>query len=166
MRPGPWLLPWSAACHAAGPPSSGGDSVLSHQGGCIPPQQSPFVPALRDDGDMASMPSFSEVRRDRFARRRPAELAELGGPAHGSVSLPLHLAWSGLTEFDLDQPRLRMSCYRIVLAEGMREDLIQFLNRDLLTSMWPVLRTLISRDIRDVWESAFAELAPNTQSAA
>ncbi|MGH3311739.1 MAG: transcriptional regulator [Streptomyces sp.] len=115
---------------------------------------------------MASTPSFSEVRRERFARRRPAELSELRGPVHGSVSLPLHLAWSGLTEFDLDQPRLRMSCYRIVLAEGMREDLVRYLNRNLLTSMWPVLRTLISRDIRDVWESAFAELTPGTQAAA
>ncbi|WP_055486880.1 hypothetical protein [Streptomyces sp. WMMB 322] len=115
---------------------------------------------------MASTPSMSDVRRNRFARRRPADLAELEGPLHGSVSLPLHLAWSGLTEFDLDQPRLRMSCYRIVLAEGMHEDLVRYLNRDLLTSMWPVLRTLISRDIREVWESAFTELRPGNQTAA
>lgn len=115
---------------------------------------------------MASTTSASELRRDRFARRRPADLFQLNGPAHGSVRLPLHLAWSGLTEFDLDQPRLRMSCYRIVLAEGMREDLVRYLNRDLLISMWPVLRTLISRDIREVWESAFAELRPSTQTAA
>ncbi|OEU90133.1 transcriptional regulator [Streptomyces abyssalis] len=115
---------------------------------------------------MASTPSISEIRRDRFARRRPADLSELEGPAHGSVSLPLHLAWSSLTEFDLDQPRLRMSCYRIVLAEGMHEDLVRYLNRDLLTSMWPVLRTLISRDIREVWESAFTELRPSAQTAA
>lgn len=105
-------------------------------------------------------------RASRFARRRSADLAELEGPAHGSVNLPLHLAWSGLTEFDRDQPRLRMSCYRIVLAEDMREELVRYLDRDLLTSMWPVLRTLISRDIRDVWESAFTELAPSTHTAA
>ncbi|GLV73197.1 MULTISPECIES: hypothetical protein [Streptomyces] len=113
---------------------------------------------------MAPTPSVS--RRTKFARRLPAELSELGGPAQGTVSLPLHMAWSGLTQFDLDQPRLRMSFYRIVLAEGMRDDLVQYLNHDLLISMWPILRTLISRDIRDTWESAFTELAPHTTSVA
>lgn len=82
------------------------------------------------------------------------------------MSLPLHLAWSGLTTFDLDQPRLRMSYYRIVLAEGQHDDLIQYLNRDLVTTMWPALRTLISRDIREVWEHTFHELAPGTRTAA
>ncbi|MGP3926583.1 transcriptional regulator [Streptomyces sp. 8N616] len=115
---------------------------------------------------MAATLSVPELRRARFARRLPTELSELDGPAHGTVSLPLHLAWSGLTQFDLDQPRLRMSCYRIVLAEGQHDDLVHCLNRELLISMWPVLRTLISRDIRDVWEDAFTELAPDTRSAA
>ncbi|GGZ10448.1 hypothetical protein GCM10010365_32110 [Streptomyces poonensis] len=82
------------------------------------------------------------------------------------MKLPLHLAWSGLTEFDLDQPRLRMSCYRIVLAEGLHDDLVQYLNRDLLISMWPTLRTLIRRDLRAVWEAAFAELDPHAQAVA
>ncbi|MFI0989459.1 transcriptional regulator [Streptomyces exfoliatus] len=115
---------------------------------------------------MAATPSVPEVRRTRFARRLPAELSELGGPDHGHVELPLHLAWSGLSRFDLDQPRLRMSCYRIVLAEGQQDDLVRYLNRELLVAMWPVLRTLISRDIRDVWENAFHELAPHTRAAA
>ncbi|MGW7088646.1 transcriptional regulator [Streptomyces sp. NPDC054871] len=115
---------------------------------------------------MASPPDLSELRRAKFARRLPAELATLAGPAHGIVSLPLHLAWSGLTEFDLDQPRLRMSCYRIVLAEGLHDDLVEHLNRELLVSLWPTLRTLISRDLRDVWESAFPELALRTQAVA
>ncbi|MGO4750087.1 transcriptional regulator, partial [Streptomyces sp. 2MCAF27] len=70
---------------------------------------------------MASTPSASEVRRAKFTRRLPAELSELAGPAHGIVGLPLHMAWSGLTHFDLDQPRLRMSFYRIALAEGMHD---------------------------------------------
>jgi hypothetical protein len=76
------------------------------------------------------------------------------------------MAWSGLTQFDLDQPRLRMSFYRIVLAEGMRDDLVQYLNHDLLISMWPILRTLISRDNRDTWESAFTELTAHTTAVA
>lgn len=115
---------------------------------------------------MAVAPSVSELRRARFTRRPPVELAELDGPAHGTVDLPLHLPWSGLTRFDLDQPRLRMSCYRIVLAEGQQDDLVRYLNRDLLISRWPTLRTLISRDIRDVWEEALTEPAPGDQAAA
>ncbi len=108
---------------------------------------------------MATPPSVSELRRARFSRRLPSELSELDGPAQGMVTLPLRLAWSGLREFDLDQPRLRMSCYRIVLAEGGRDDLVRILNHRLLVLVWPVLRTLVSRDLRDVWEAAYPELA-------
>ncbi|EPD56205.1 hypothetical protein HMPREF1211_07323 [Streptomyces sp. HGB0020] len=96
----------------------------------------------------------------------PAALSELVGPEHGAVTLPLHLAWSGLTTFDLDQPRLRMSYYRIVLAEGLHDDLARYLNRDLLVSLWPTLRTLVSRDVREVWENSFDELAHADQAAA
>ena len=33
-----------------------------------------------------------------------------------------------------------------------------YLNHDLLVSQWPVLRTLIDKTVRGVWESAFPEL--------
>ncbi|GGT26644.1 hypothetical protein GCM10010207_27720 [Streptomyces atratus] len=116
-----------------------------------------------DNRRMASQPGLSDLRRAKFARRVPAALSELAGPEHGTVSLPLHLVWSGLTTFDLDQPRLRMSYYRIVLAEGQHDDLVQYLNRSLLISLWP---TLISRDVREVWERSFDELAHSAQAAA
>lgn len=109
--------------------------------------------------------SDAELLRERYERRLPASLDELAGPAHGTVQLPLHVAWSGMTAFDLDQPKLRMSLYRIVLAEGMRDDLAAFLNRELLLVQWPVLRKLISRHIRDVWEAAFPELAAAARPA-
>jgi hypothetical protein len=59
-----------------------------------------------------------------------------------------------------------MHMYRIVLAEGQLADVTMYLNRDLLVSQWPVLRTLISKTVRGVWESAFPELrvgAPTSQ---
>ncbi len=115
---------------------------------------------------MAVQPDLSDLRRAKFARRLPAALSELAGPEHGTVRLPLHLAWSGLTTFDIDQPRLRMSYYRIVLAEGQHTDLVEYLNPDLLVSLWPTLRTLVSRDVRAVWESSFTELAQSAQAAA
>lgn len=82
------------------------------------------------------------------------------------VQLPVHVAWSGLTAFDLDRPRSRMSLYRIVLAEGLRDDLCRYLERDLLLELWPVLRNLIGRAVRDAWEESFPELAPATGGAA
>ncbi|MGW2706707.1 hypothetical protein [Streptomyces sp. NPDC001340] len=113
-----------------------------------------------------SLPPASEVLRERYAGRLPASLDELCGPDQGQVELPLHVAWSGLRTYDLDRLRQRMSLYRTVLAEGQRDDLITLLNRDLLVAQWPVLRTLVSRHIRLVWEEAFPALARRTSTAA
>ncbi|MBW1597498.1 transcriptional regulator [Streptomyces sp. JJ38] len=115
---------------------------------------------------MAPALSVSDLRRAKYRRRLPTELSALAGPDGGIVELPLHVSWSGLSRYDLDQPRLRMSCYRIVLAEGQHDDLVRYLNRDLLLDAWPVLRTLISRDIRDVWEDAFTELSHRVPATA
>jgi hypothetical protein len=52
-----------------------------------------------------------------------------------------------------------MHMYRIVLAEGQRGDVAAFLNRDLLLRQWPILRNLVSRTVRNVWETTFPELA-------
>lgn len=101
------------------------------------------------------MPPAADVLRERYARRLPVSLEELAGPVDGRVELPLHVAWSGLRTYDLDRPRQRMSLYRTVLAEGQHEDLVTLLDRDLLIAQWPVLRTLVSRHIRLVWEEAF-----------
>jgi hypothetical protein len=70
------------------------------------------------------------------------------------------VAWSGRTSFALEEPKARMSLYRTVLAEGQQDDLVAFLNSGLLIAQWPILRRLISRHIRVVWEEAFPELAP------
>ncbi|MEU9182846.1 hypothetical protein AB0C90_39905 [Streptomyces sp. NPDC048550] len=105
-----------------------------------------------------------EVLRARYTNRLPASLAELTGPSHGVVDLPLHVAWSGLRAYDLDRPRQRMSLYRTVLAEGQHDDLTALLDRDLLTEQWPTLRTLVSRHIRQVWEERFPQLTARTRT--
>lgn len=108
----------------------------------------------------------TQVLRTRYQGRLPSSLDELTGPAHGVVQLPAHVAWSGLTAYDLDGTRSCMTLYRTVLAEGQRDDLPGLLNRDLLLSRWPVLRNLISRHIRDVWEYAFPELRDTGKTGA
>ncbi|MFF3001040.1 hypothetical protein ACFVTC_41955 [Streptomyces sp. NPDC057950] len=105
------------------------------------------------------VPNAFELLREQYAKRLPARLQDLTGPARGSVDLPLHVAWSGRRSYDLEQPRSRMGLYRTVLAEGQCQDLVAFLNRELLLRQWPVLRTLISRPLREAWEAAFPELA-------
>ncbi|MGW7290639.1 hypothetical protein ACWGH4_34780 [Streptomyces sp. NPDC054847] len=114
----------------------------------------------------SSSPSAAEVLRMRYASRLPTRLEDLAGPVTGRVELPLHVAWSGLRTYDLDRPRQRMSLYRTVLAEGQHGDLTTLLDRNLLLDQWPVLRTLVSRHIRDVWEDSFPELAHRTSTAA
>ena len=103
--------------------------------------------------------SRAAVLEQRYRSRLPETLDELAGPGHGTVQLPLHVAWSGQTAFNLDLPKACMHMYRIVLAEGQRGDVAAYLNRDLLLRQWPILRNLVSRAVRKVWEAAFPELA-------
>ena len=104
--------------------------------------------------------------REKFRRRLPGSLDELRGPTQGVVELPLHVAWSGLTSYDLGRPRQRMGLYRTVLHEGLRDDLPRYLNQDMLLQLWPVLRTLVGRTVRAVWEDAFPQLASHVRAAA
>jgi hypothetical protein len=102
--------------------------------------------------------SRAAVLEARYRGRLPATLDELTGPGSGTVQLPGHIAWSGLTTFDVDRTSLCASLYQVVLTEGLREDLAAYLNRELLIRHWPMLRTVVGRVIRDVWEAAFPQL--------
>lgn len=75
------------------------------------------------------------------------------------VELPLYIAWSGMTSYDLGKPRQRMGLYRTRPARRPAP----LLNQDLLLHLWPVLRTLVGRTVR---EDAFPQLASHTQAAA
>jgi hypothetical protein len=116
---------------------------------------------MSDVGGMleAAPVSRTAVLEERYRSRLPETLDDLAGPSHGTVQLPLHVAWSGQTAFNLDLPKACMHLYRIVLAEGQRGDVATYLNRDLLLRQWPILRNLVSRTVRKVWEATFPELA-------
>jgi hypothetical protein len=70
-----------------------------------------------------------------------------------------------MTSYNLDKPRQQMGLYRTVLHEGLRDDVSQYLNHDLLLQVWPVLRTLVGRTVRTVWEDAFPQLASRARAA-
>jgi hypothetical protein len=114
--------------------------------------------------DVGGLPEAAPVSRtaileERYRSRLPETLDDLAGPDHGTVQLPLHVAWSGQTVFNLDLPKACMHMYRIVLAEGQRGDVAAYLNRELLLRQWPILRNLVGRTVRKVWEAAFPELS-------
>jgi hypothetical protein len=103
--------------------------------------------------------SRAAILQERYRARLPVTLSDLVGPDHGTVQLPLHVAWSGQTAFNLDLPKACMHMYRVVLAEGQRGDVAAYLNRELLVRQWPILRNLVSSTVRKVWEAGFPELA-------
>lgn len=92
-------------------------------------------------------------------KRVPERLEDLHGPADGRLALPLHLAWSGMREFDLSTYRHRLSAYHIVVVEAMRrQDAEEYLNADHLVEAWPDLRRLIHPRLRQAWESSLPQL--------
>jgi len=94
------------------------------------------------------------------------DLADLRGPAHGPVTLPLRLYWSPPGRvFDLDDPYLLRSMYQTVLGEAARpEDLTSHLDRDTLIAIWPDLH--LPKGVRQAWEEHHPVLRAATVSAA
>jgi hypothetical protein len=80
-----------------------------------------------------------------------ARLADLQGPAHGTVELPIWLFWYPDRTFDLDEPGMLAWMYRTVLREASSpEDLTTYLNGDTLVALWPDL--YLPRGVRQAWE--------------
>jgi hypothetical protein len=96
----------------------------------------------------------------------PETLKELRGPASGVVELPVRLYWSaGSRSFDLTSRHDAADMYEAVLdAASSREDLIRYLDADLLTRVWPVLG--MSRAKRAAWENQFPVLRRQRLDAA
>ena len=81
-----------------------------------------------------------------------ASLADLRGPAEGSVKLPIWLFWSSPDHtFDLGEEDMRRWLYQTVLREASsQEDLTAYLDGDTLVALWPSL--FLPQGIRQAWE--------------
>ena len=81
-----------------------------------------------------------------------ASLADLRGPAEGTVELPIWLFWSSPDHtFDLGDQDMRRWLYQIVLREaGSLEDLTAYLDGDTLIALWPDL--YLPEGVRQAWE--------------
>lgn len=120
---------------------------------------------------MDTLPAQEPVSRAaameaRYHDRLPRSLDDLVGPDRGTVQLPLHVAWSGMTVFEVEHAKRCIHMYQLVITEGQREDVTAYISRSLLVTHWPVLRKLLGRVIREVWESAFPELTERRASTA
>jgi hypothetical protein len=91
--------------------------------------------------------------------RVPRSLADLHGPSHGVVVLPVRLAWSSPLEYDLNDPGQRLTLYRILMDCGQRDDIVRYVNADLLRREWTRIRRLTSRAVIDLWETLLPDLA-------
>jgi hypothetical protein len=87
------------------------------------------------------------------------DLADLRGPASGTLTLPLRLHWSPPGRvFNLDDPFTLRSMYQVVLGEAIRaEELTSYLNRDRLLEAWP--DPYLPKGVRRAWEEHHPQLA-------
>jgi hypothetical protein len=113
---------------------------------------------MRDNGAVIASTALPS-RYAGLPRRIPRSLADLAGPAHGTVRPPTRLVWSGPTEFDIDNPGQRLTLYRTLIDCGQRDDFIAYVNADLLVQDWPVIRRLTGRRIVEIWEASLPDLA-------
>ena len=81
-----------------------------------------------------------------------ASLADLRGPAEGTVELPIWLFWSNPDHtFDLGDKDMRRWLYQTVLREARQpEDLVAYLDGDTLVALWPEL--FLPPGVRQAWE--------------
>jgi hypothetical protein len=113
---------------------------------------------MRDNGRMTStMPLPS--RLSGAEHRIPDALELLEGPDRGVVHLPVRLAWSGRTEFEVSDDRQRLTLYRTLLDCGQRGDIIAYVHAGLLRRDWPRIRRLTARRLVALWEARLPELA-------
>jgi hypothetical protein len=101
------------------------------------------------------------VDRVGYAERRayvvPGSLAELAGPAAGLVRLPRTLAWTGRSEYDLDDDADRVVFYERVLVEATDvASVTTLLNEELLRTSWG--RLFLPAPVRLAWERRFPRL--------
>jgi hypothetical protein len=104
---------------------------------------------------VATQPDVSRARYEARPGRRvvvAASLADLHGPAEGTIELPIWLFWSSPDHtFDLGDQDMRVWLYQTVLREaGRLEDVTAYLNGDMLVALWPDL--YLPKGVRQAWE--------------
>jgi hypothetical protein len=102
--------------------------------------------------------AIADILPGRFgsAGRLPAQISELRGPARGVVMLPMHLSWPGMRECDVSDDRTRRSMYGMLLSQGKRNDIVRFVNAELLEADWAEIADSLEPKLRRLCEKQFA----------
>ena len=95
-----------------------------------------------------------------------ASLADLRGPASGTIELPVRLFWSAPDHaFDLALRPDALAAYEAVLGEARAPaDLAEFLDAGLLAGLWADLH--LPGRTRQAWEDAHPALRARAHPAA
>lgn len=70
--------------------------------------------------------------------------------------LPMHLSWPGMRECDVSDEATRRSMYGLLLSQGKRNDIVRFINAELLAADWPLIAGSLEPKLRRLCERAFA----------
>lgn len=125
------------------------------------PQQPSSTPR-----DLSGTDADLALYREKFRQRLPESLEELHGPTQGVVELPLHVAWSGMTSYDLGKPRQRMAYTSRCWARTCKKTwpptstTICCSSYSRCCALWSAALT-----VRTVWEDAFPQPASRAWSA-
>ena len=93
-------------------------------------------------------------RTPRSFERRPVhvpDLSETRSQVAGVVHLPLHLSWSGEGYgYDMSDRRDRARLYERVLTEGTEDDIVFYVDLDLLADVWGEM--VLPAHVREAWQ--------------
>lgn len=109
-----------------------------------------------DVGDAVTSRNARVFYRDVKPYEAPNDLAELAGPAQGTVALPRNVYWGPWPEAHLGIESDVLKAYEALLREGRASDQKALMNRELLLKVWPQL--VVPERVRDLWQTRFAEL--------
>lgn len=87
----------------------------------------------------------------------PMSLDELRGPSSGTVVRPLSVSTASSSVYNIDNRFDLAALYQLVITEASRDDVVKYLDRELLISNWTRLN--LATDVRAAWEARFAELS-------
>jgi hypothetical protein len=115
---------------------------------------------------MQAMP-IADLLPGRFgpAGRLPSQIDDLRGPVKGVVMLPMHLSWPGMRECDVSDDRTRRSMYGMLLSQGKRNDIVRFVNAELLAQDWPAIAESLDPKLRRWCERQFCLVAGQPDEA-
>ncbi len=143
-------------------------TVSAYEHGRKSPTLATAARLLAETGNELTVRPLVEFAERPLARGRstrvPTRLPRLHvEQALATISLPLHLNWSGPARtFNLADRSARAQVYEMVLREGLPEDVLTYVDGVLLVDLWDDL--VLPRDLRAAWDPVIDQALGRTAS--